>query len=203
MSLHHLDVAHQLRHTLERVVLALDRDQHLGGRHERIDGQQSERRRAVDEDVVEVEVVQLAQRAAQPILARHHADQFDLRARQIDRGRHAEEALAVRAAPQRVLQRDLADEHFVGRGRAGLAVGDAQRRARVALWVEIDDERLESLHGERGGEVDGGGGLAYPALLVRDGEDPALTGPRQRLVGGVQDSHCPLCRGADRGVEFG
>ena len=36
---HHLDVVHQLRHPLQRVVLALDRDQYFWRRDQRIDGQ--------------------------------------------------------------------------------------------------------------------------------------------------------------------
>ncbi len=39
---------------LERVVLALHRDEHLGGGGQRVEGQQAERRRAVDDDVVEL-----------------------------------------------------------------------------------------------------------------------------------------------------
>ena len=44
--------AQQLAQALERVVLALDRDQHLAACRQRVDRQQPERRRAVDEDVV-------------------------------------------------------------------------------------------------------------------------------------------------------
>ena len=43
----------QLAEALQRVVLALDRDQHLLAGHQRVDREQAERRRAVDEDVVE------------------------------------------------------------------------------------------------------------------------------------------------------
>ena len=53
VPLDELDVVEQLAEPLERVVLALDRDEHLARRHERVDRQQAERRRAVDEDVVE------------------------------------------------------------------------------------------------------------------------------------------------------
>ena len=102
VCLDHLDVAQQLPHALEGVVLALDRDQHLRRGDERVDGEQSERRRAVDEDVVEVVVLQVGQRGAQPSFARHHADQFDLGAGQVDGRRHTEQPLAVRAALQRL-----------------------------------------------------------------------------------------------------
>ena len=88
VAAHQLDGAQQLLQALQRVVLALDRDQHLGRRHERVDGQQAERRRAVDEDVVQVVRVELADRPGQPGLARHQRHQLDLRARQVDgRGR--------------------------------------------------------------------------------------------------------------------
>ena len=55
---HEVDVRQQLPEPLERVVLALDRDQHLVRRDQRVDGEQAERGRAVDEDVVDVELVE-------------------------------------------------------------------------------------------------------------------------------------------------
>ena len=54
VRLHQLDVAQQLAETLEGVVLALDRDEHLVGGGQAVDGEQAERRRAVDEDEVVV-----------------------------------------------------------------------------------------------------------------------------------------------------
>ena len=49
-----VDVVDQLVQALQRVVLALDRDQHLLRGDQRVDRQQAERGRAVDEDVVEL-----------------------------------------------------------------------------------------------------------------------------------------------------
>ena len=46
-------VLQQLSQPLQGVVLALDRDDHLGAGHQGVDGEQAEGRRAVDEDVVE------------------------------------------------------------------------------------------------------------------------------------------------------
>ena len=60
--LHQLDVAQELAQALQGVVLALDRDQHLGGRGQAVDGQQAERGRAVDEHEVVV-VADLVERA--------------------------------------------------------------------------------------------------------------------------------------------
>ena len=82
----------------------LDRDQHLGAGHQRVQGQQAERRRAVDEDVVEAVLAGLrrgadpgvgGERLAQPALPGHHADQLDLRAGQVDRRRHHVQVLDV------------------------------------------------------------------------------------------------------------
>ena len=83
MALDETDVGQQLAEALERVVLALDRDQHLAGSDEGIDRQQSERRRAVDEDVVEVDVAlpeEGVERRSQALLAGHERNQLDLSA---------------------------------------------------------------------------------------------------------------------------
>jgi hypothetical protein len=57
-------------------------------------------------------------------------------------------------------------------------VVDAERRGRVALRVEVDDQHAQTADGERGGEVHRGGGLAHAALLVRHDHDPDLVGLR-------------------------
>ena len=49
---HQLDVAQQLAEPFQRVELALDRDQHFAAGDQRVDREQAERGRAVDEDVV-------------------------------------------------------------------------------------------------------------------------------------------------------
>ena len=49
-ALHELDRAHELRETLERVVLGLHRHEHAVGGGERVHRQRPERRRAVEED---------------------------------------------------------------------------------------------------------------------------------------------------------
>ena len=55
VSAHEVDVVEQLTEAFQRVVLTLDRDQHLVRRDERVDREQAQRRRAVHEDVVHVE----------------------------------------------------------------------------------------------------------------------------------------------------
>jgi hypothetical protein len=43
-----------------------------------------------------------------------------------------------------------------------------ERDTAVGLRVEIDEQRLSPAHRQRGGEVDGGTGFPYTALLVGD-----------------------------------
>ena len=83
--LHQLDGVHQLGEPLERVVLALERDQHRVRRGERIEREQAERRRAVDDDVV-VLLAAGAERLAEPELAALLVDQLDLGAGEVRRG---------------------------------------------------------------------------------------------------------------------
>ena len=61
---------------------------------ERVDREQAERRRAVDEDEVEavLEIREvLLERRAQPVLACDLRDELDLRAGEVDRARRAEQ----------------------------------------------------------------------------------------------------------------
>src|SRR5690625_5912602 len=96
------DVAEQLAQSLESVVLGLDRYEDLARRNERVDGQQTETGRTVDEDVVEALVFRLSlqegrDRVPQSILTRNHRDQLDLGSGEVDRGGSAEEAVDVGA----------------------------------------------------------------------------------------------------------
>ena len=72
-------------------------------------------------------------------------------------------------AADRVGGRDVAAQHVV-EARA-LVARDAEPDGRVALRVDVDDQRLVAGRRDAGGDVDGGGGLPDPALLVRDRVD--------------------------------
>jgi hypothetical protein len=50
-ALHAVDGGHQVREPLERVELALQRHEHARRRPQRVDGQQAERGRAIEDDV--------------------------------------------------------------------------------------------------------------------------------------------------------
>ena len=78
--------ADEIGEAFEREVLAVQRNQHGVGRDQRIQREQAERRRAVDEDVVEPRPQRLDDALEAP-LALGHRDQLDLRAGQIAVGR--------------------------------------------------------------------------------------------------------------------
>ena len=94
---------------------------------------------------------------------------FQLDAKKIH-GRGRDEQARHRGRNDDVAQRLLANQHVVARGHSSVAV-DAEPGRGVALGIEIDDEHPLADRGERGPEVDGGGGLADAALLVRHGEN--------------------------------
>src|SRR4051812_36277055 len=72
--------------------------------------------------------------------------------------------------PHRVTRRDVPGEDLVD---PRTVARDAETHGRVALWIDVDDERLVAGRRDARGHVDRGGRLADPALLVRDRVDGA------------------------------
>ena len=164
-----VDVAQQLAEPFERVVLALDRDQHLVRRAESVHGQQAERRGTVDEDVVVV-VHDGLDRSTEASLTAERRDELDLRAREVEAGRCDEQALHVRGLDA-VLERHVLHQDVVHRGLE-TAVLDPETRRGIALGVEVDDQDPLAELGETGTDVDRRRRLADAALLVGDGHHP-------------------------------
>lgn len=92
------DGVEQLRNTLQCVVLALNRNEHLTCGSECVDGQESERGRAVDEEVVDVIVLHevVLHRVTEHILATIHGGQLEIGAGQVDCRRHTEQPFVLR-----------------------------------------------------------------------------------------------------------
>lgn len=128
----------------------------------------------------------------QPALAGHDRDELDLGAGEVDGRRHDHEIVVLRALAGHLGERHALDERVVRRGHAP-AVLDAQGGAGVALRVEVDDEDPLAELGQRRRDVDGGGRLPDPALLVGDHEDP-------RRVGSVQGGSHPGAGAGEHGV---
>src|SRR5882724_11372665 len=167
---HQLHRLEEVSETLERVELALERDENPIGGNQRVDRQKTERGWTIDDHVVKRRQDRL-QRETEPVLALAEADQLDLCANQVDvRGEQPEAAqgrgvdsLLGRLAPQ---------EHVVDRGvEASLA--DTKPGGRVPLRIEVDEQGRALRQGKAGGEVHGRRSLADPALLVDDRDDLA------------------------------
>ena len=94
--------------------------------------------------------------------------QLDRGAGEIAVGRDQPEVVGAGRA-RRFGDRDVAGQAVVGGGmHVSLA---AQRDGRVALGIEVDEQRLGAARGYAGGDVDRGRRLADTALLVRDRVD--------------------------------
>ena len=159
-----LDALEQLRQPLERVVLALHgHDQPVRGR-QRVDRQQAERRRAV-EDHVRVGVADRRDGRADHGVAVLAAGQLERGRGQIGVRRRKIEPGDARRHDD-VGQRD-AVQQVVGRPR-GRARAHAEPAGGVGLRVEVDHEHGRARLRETRGDVDRGRRLAHAALLVRD-----------------------------------
>ena len=133
----------QLGQSFQRVVLTLERDQHGVGGGQGVHGQESERWRAVDEDVV-VAVGDLAHEASQATFPGLDRCQFDLGAGQGDGGWHDVEAEWARH--DEPVEGVLVDDGVIDRAFEERAI-ETEPARRVPLWVQVDDE--DAITGER------------------------------------------------------
>ena len=168
----HRQRVEELDQALERQVLGLDRDDHPVGGDQRVDADRAERGRAVEQREGEA-LADRAEPLAQARLRALDPRQLDRGAGQVAVGGNEPEVVGP-GGPRRLGDRDLADQAVVG-GRVHVAVA-AQRDGRVALRVEVDEQRLGAGRGDAGGDVDRGRRLADSALLVRDRVDDAHGG---------------------------
>ncbi len=86
-----------------------------------------------------------------------------------------------RGRDHRLAQRRFADQHVIGRAVAAAAI-DAETGGGIALRIEIDDQHALADRGERGAEIDRGGGLADAALLVGQRQDARMAGRSGRPI---------------------
>ena len=187
---HEVDGFEQTRETLERVVLALQGHDDVVRGRERIQREQPERRRTVDQDDL-VGITQIGERVLESPLAVWLGDELDLGPIEIP-ARGNEVQVAEFRREHDVLHDTLADQCVIDVLRAGVA---PERARRIGLGVDIDQEG-RSFQGRDGrGDVDSGGGLANAPLLVDDGDHAASkrhwVGSSRGGVEGGADSRCP------------
>ena len=157
----------QLGQSFQGVVLALQRDQNGVGGRQRVDGQQPERRRAIDEDVVVVGL-DVGQQAAEASFAALDGRELDFRARERDRRWHDVEVID-RAGEGQFTKADAVDDRVVDRSFDGVTVETEATRG-IALGVEVDDEDSLAEEGEVAPKIHDRRGLPDAALLVGTGD---------------------------------
>ena len=116
----------------------------------------------------------------QPVRAILEIHQFQLGTRQVDRGGNDVQARHLRMH-HRVIDPRLAQQDVIA-GEDALAVGNAQAGRGVALRIEVDQQHLQPRGRQRRGKIDGAGGLAHPALLVRDRNADHRAPTRSRIT---------------------
>src|SRR3712207_717316 len=165
---HHPDALHELRQALEGVVLALYRYEDLVRGAESVEREQVQGRRTVEQHPVVHLRRELLQSPLELELPRQARDQLHLGPHQVDRGWRDVEPPDAR--PDGYLLQGLALEQDVEHAPAG-ARHRAETARGVPLRVHFYDQDLLALLGEVGRQVDGGGALPHPALLVDYGDD--------------------------------
>ena len=166
---------HELGQPLEGIVLALERDDGGVGGDQRVEGEEPEGRRAVDQDEGEPGADR-RQCLPKPALAARRLDQLDLGADQVGASREQVQVGESRRAA-RLLGGDVFEEDFVdGRAEEHSPLGD-HSRGRVTLGVEIHEEGRPFRRGQGRGEIDCRGRLADPAFLVHDAQDAGHAPP--------------------------
>src|ERR687898_772539 len=185
----HLKRVLKLDESAHREVLALHRDDHLIGGGERVHGEQPETGRGVDADEVVV-VAYLVQGLLKRALATDLGAHRDLGAGEVDRS-YGDIDLAL---DDHLADRDPVDEH-VEHALLDLVGVDALAHRQVSLRVHVDRQHAVAGLLEGDGEVEGGGGLRDPALLVRERDHPgrALVLGLIRLLGGLGRSGGGFC----------
>ena len=169
VPLHQLDRVEELRETLQRVVLALDRNQHAVRGRQHVERQEAERGRTIDDHIL-ILVSEITQRAPHHRLAPLLVDELELGADQVLRGCHDVEIREVHVGESRVGEGTAIEQGIVQRVADAVAF-DAYAARRVGLGIGIDEEGLALGGGERRGDVHRRRRLADAALLIGDCDD--------------------------------
>ncbi|MNY26864.1 hypothetical protein D3C86_1607350 [compost metagenome] len=112
------------------------------------------------------------QSVTQTIGAAIRLAQLDLDAGHVGIGGDDEET-RHRGFHRREVDGATVDDDVIDR-RSACFTWNTQTRRGIALRVHVDDQHLLADGGQGRAQVDGGRGLAHPALLVRDGQDSGL-----------------------------
>ena len=155
----------QLRKPFKGVVLALHGNEHRVGGGEHVDGEETERWGAVDEDVI-ISIADRRNRLSHRHLTIRPVYQLHLGARQIGCRGGDIQVRELNCAEDNFVEGALTDQCVVDRARELFALqADAARR--IPLRVAIYEQRMLLGHRQAGCEIDRGGRLSNPAFLIR------------------------------------
>src|SRR5215211_6539614 len=157
----HPDALHELGEPLKGIILALYRDENLIGGGKRVEGQEIQGRRTVEQHPVVRR--QFLQRPLELELPRQTGDQFDLGPDQVDRGRRDVETFDL-CLHSYVLQGFALEQNVVHASARSWRHTEAA--GSIPLRVHVDHENPFALSCEIGRQVDGGRALANTAFLV-------------------------------------
>ena len=157
----------------------------IGG-DERVQRQQSERRRAIDQDVV-VALRRAFERVAQHLLTANGAEQHVLSRRQIDRRWGDIHAGCLRRHDD-VVEGDARSASASAIERSTLRRLMPSPDGQVCLRIHVDAQNPIALLGQRTGEIDRRRRLAHAPLLVGDGDHVRHRG----ITSGFEDGSGPV-----------
>ncbi len=183
-----LNCIHQFGYTFEGEEFALDRNEHGVGGDERIQGQEIQRRRAIDQNEIVLGAYCLYF-IAQTEFTSGCVHQFQIGSDQILIAGDQIEAFKFS------MQDGLGDfgptqENMVQARKVGTLCG-SHSCGGVALWIGIDYEDAEIVSSQGGGNINGGSGLPNAALLIRDGKNPAQAVMLARMVRAAEANLVP------------
>src|SRR5262249_5927328 len=153
----------------------LQRDEHAVGTGQRVDGEQSQGRLAVDEDVV-VLLHRGAQQPGQRHLAGDLGNELDLGGGQVDVGRQQVQPVDV-GLDADVVDGAVVTQQQVVDGQVEVVRVDAEPDRQGTLRVEVHQQHAPPVLGQGRTEVDGGGRLPDAALLVGHRDDAGRAVP--------------------------
>lgn len=165
-----IDCVHQARNAFQRKELALDRDENAVGGNKRVQRQQIECRRAIDEDELII-VADGLEPLAQHKLPLLHSDQVEVSANQIlIRGQQIQ-PVQLRLTDA-LLEWLAVDQHVIDGGQT-FGLLNSEAGSRISLWIAVDQQHLDVACCKRGSKTDGGRGLSDATFLIGNRYDSA------------------------------
>ena len=157
------------RDAFERVILALQRHEQTIARGKGVQGQDAERRRAINQDNIKSSAVQNRfERLRDALQMIFEARDFQVGGAQIHFARNDFEPLVSRRL-YFFEEISFAEQNAI-RARA-FNFFQADAAGCVGLRVEVKKQNALAERGEAGGKIDGGGGFSHATFLVGDRDD--------------------------------